>query len=58
MAAIDCQIVETEELRAMARHMDKLRGQNYRLRRDRTVLFWMFTVTALALGYVLANVPV
>lgn len=58
MNVIDCQIVETEELRAMARHMDKLRGQNYRLRRDRTVLFWMFTVTALALGYVLANVPV
>lgn len=58
MNVIDCQIVETRELRAMARHMDKLRGQNYRLRRDRTVLFWMFTVTALALGYVLANVPV
>lgn len=58
MEAIDCEVVKTEELRAMARHMDKLRGQNYRLRRDRTVLFWMFTVTALALGYVLANVPV
>lgn len=58
MEAIDCEVVKKEELRAMARHMDKLRGQNYRLRRDRTVLFWMFTVTALALGYVLANVPV
>ena len=58
MEAIDCEVVRKEELRAMARHMDKLRGQTYRLRRDRTVLFWMFTVTALALGYVLANVPV
>lgn len=58
MEAIDCEVVRKDELRAMARHMDKLRGQNYRLRRDRTVLFWMFTVTALALGYVLANVPV
>lgn len=58
MEAIDCEVVKKEELQAMARHMDKLRGQNYRLRRDRTVLFWMFTVTALALGYVLANVPV
>lgn len=58
MEAIDCEVVRKEELRAMARHMDKLRGQNYRLRRDRTALFWMFTVTALALGYVLANVPV
>ena len=58
MEAIDCEVVKKEELRAMTRHMDKLRGQNYRLRRDRTVLFWMFTVTALALGYVLANVPV
>ena len=58
MEAIDCEVVRKEKLRAMDRHMDKLRGQNYRLRRDRTVLFWMFTVTALALGYVLANVPV
>lgn len=58
MEANECEVVRKEELRAMARHMDKLRGQNYRLRRDRTVLFWMFTVTALALGYVLANVPV
>ena len=58
MNVIDCQIVETEELRAMARHMDKLRGQNYRLRRDRTVLFWMFTVTAMALAYLIGRVPV
>ena len=42
----------------MARHMDKLRGQNYRLRRDRTVLFWMFTVTAMALAYLIGRVPV
>lgn len=58
MEAIDCEVVRKDELRAMARHMDKLRGQNYRLRRDRTVLFWMFVMTAMALGYVLANVPV
>ena len=58
MEMIDCQIVETRELRAMARHMDKLRGQNYRLRRDRTVLFWMFIMTAMALAYVIGRVPV
>lgn len=58
MKAIDCEVVKKEELRAMARHMDKLRGQNYRLQRDRAVLFWMFVMTAMALGYVLANVPV
>lgn len=58
MDAIDCEVVRKEELRAIARHMDKLRGQNYRLQRDRAVLFWMFVMTAMALGYVLANVPV
>ena len=58
MQVIEGKIVTETEWQQMARHMDKLRGQNYRLRRDRTVLFWMFTVTALALGYVLANVPV
>ena len=58
MDAIDCRIVETRELRAMARHMDKLRGQNYRLRRDRTVLFWMFVMTAMALAYLIGRVPV
>ena len=58
MEAIDCEVVRKEELRAMARHMDKLRGQNYRLRRDRTVLFWMFVTASMALAYVLANVSV
>lgn len=58
MEAIDCEVVKKEELQAMARHMDKLRGQNYRLRQDRAVLFWMFVMTAMALAYVLANVPV
>ena len=58
MEAIDCEVVKKEELRAMARHMDKLRGQNYRLRRDRTVLFWMFVIASMALAYALANVPV
>lgn len=58
MEEIDCEVVKKEELRAMARHMDKLRGQNYRLRRDRTVLFWMFLIASMALAYVLANVPV
>lgn len=58
MDAIDCRIVETRELRAMARHMDKLQGKVERLERDRAVLFGLFVVTAMALGYVLANVPV
>ena len=57
MEAIDCEVVKKEELRAMARHMDKLRGQNYRLRRDRTVLFWMFIMTAMALAYLIGRVP-
>ena len=58
MNVIDCQIVETEELRAMARPMDKLQGKVERLERDRAVLFWMFVIASMALGYVLANVPV
>ncbi|WP_162612840.1 hypothetical protein [Lachnoclostridium sp. An14] len=58
MNVIDCQIVETRELRAMARHMDKLQGKVERLERDRAVLFWMFVIASMALGYVLANVPV
>ena len=58
MKTIDCEVVRKDELQAMARHMDKLRGQNYRLRRDRTVLFWMFVIASMALAYVLANVPV
>ena len=58
MEAIDCEVVKKEELQAMARHMDKLRGQNYRLRRDRTVLFWMFIMTAMALAYLIGQVPV
>ena len=58
MQVIEGKIVTETEWQQMARHMDKLRGQNYRLRRDRVVLFWMFVITAMALGYVLANVPV
>ena len=58
MNVIDCQIVETRELRAMARHMDKLQGKVERLERDRAVLFWMFVIASMALGYVLANVAV
>ena len=58
MEAIDCEVVRKEELRAMARHMDKLRGKVERLERDRAVLFWMFVIASMALGYVLANVPV
>lgn len=58
MNVIDCQIVETRELRAMARHMDKLQGKVERLERDRAVLFWMFVIASMALGYVLANVSV
>lgn len=58
MDAIDCRIVEMRELRAMARHMDKLQGKVERLERDRAVLFWMFVIASMALGYVLANVPV
>lgn len=42
----------------MARHMDKLQGKVERLERDRAVLFWMFVIASMALGYVLANVPV
>lgn len=51
MAAIDCEVVKKGE-------MDKLRGKVERLERDRMVLFGLFVVTAVALGYVLANVPV
>ena len=51
MEAIDCEVVKKGE-------MDKLRGQNYRLRRDRTVLFWMFIMTAMALAYLIGQVPV
>lgn len=51
MAAIDCEVVKKGE-------MDKLRGKVERLERDRAVLFGLFVVTAMALGYVLANVPV
>ena len=58
MEAIDCEVVRKEELQAMARHMDKLRWQNYRLRLDRTVLFWMFIMTAMALAYLIGRVPV
>ena len=58
MEAIDCEVVRKEELRAMARHMDKLQGKVERLERDRAVLFWMFVIASMALGYVLANAPV
>ena len=58
MEAIDCEVVRKDELQAMARHMDKLRGQNYRLRRDRTVLVWMFVIASMALAYLIGRVPV
>ena len=58
MQVIEGKIVTETEWQQMARHMDKLRGQNYRLRRDRTVLFWMFIMTAMALAYVIGRVPV
>lgn len=58
MQVIEGKIVTETEWRSMIRHMDKLRGQNYRLRRDRTVLFWMFIMTAMALAYLIGRVPV
>lgn len=58
MEAIDCEVVKKEELRSMIRYTDKLQGKIERLERDRAVLFGLFVVTAMALSYVLANVPV
>ena len=53
MNVIDCQIVETEELRAMARHMDKLRGQLEEARRWNIVQTIIILMLATALTYVL-----
>lgn len=53
------------EWQQMNDHIDRLqetnlrqKGQINRLKRDRLVLFFLFVVTAMALSYVLANVPV
>ncbi len=58
MQVIEGKIVTETELRSMIRYTDKLQGKVERLERDRMVLFGLFVVTAVALGYVLANVPV
>ena len=58
MQVIEGKIVTETELRSMIRYTDKLQGKVERLERDRAVLFGLFVVTAMALGYVLANVPV
>ena len=34
------------------------KGQINRLKRDRLVLFWMFVMTAMALAYLIGQVPV
>lgn len=54
-----------QEWQQMNNHIDRLqetnlrqKGQINRLKRDRLVLFWMFVIASMALGYVLANVPV
>ena len=49
MQVIEGKIVTETEWRSMIRYTDKLQGKIERLERDRT---------AVALGYVLANVPV
>lgn len=54
MEMIDCQIVETRELRAMARHMDKLRGQLEEARRWNVVQTVIIALLAGALTYTLA----
>ena len=55
MQVIEGKIVTETEWRSMIRYTDKLRGQVERLERDRMVLFGLFVVTAVALGYVLAQ---
>ena len=58
MQVIEGKIVTETEWRSMIRYTDKLQGKIERLERDRMVLFWMFVIASMALGYVLANVPV
>ena len=53
MEAIDCEVVRKEELRAMARHMDKLRGQLEEARRWNVVQTVIIALLAGALTYVL-----
>ena len=55
MQVIEGKIVTETELRSMIRYTDKLQGKVERLERDRIVLFGLFVVTAVALGYVLAQ---
>ena len=55
MQVIEGKIVTETELRSMIRYTDKLQGKVERLERDRMVLFGLFVVTAVALGYVLAQ---
>ena len=55
MQVIEGKIVTETEWRSMIRYTDKLKGKVERLERDRIVLFGLFVVTAVALGYVLAQ---
>lgn len=53
MEAIDCEVVRKEELQAMARHMDKLRGQLEEARRWNIVQTIIILMLATALTYTL-----
>ena len=55
MEAIDCEVVRKDELRAMARHMDKLRGQLEEARRWNIVQTIIIALLAGALTYVLVQ---
>lgn len=53
MEAIDCEVVRKDELRAMSRHVDKLRGQLEEARRWNIVQTIIILMLATALTYTL-----
>ena len=53
MEAIDCEVVRKEELQAMSRHVDKLRGQLEEARRWNIVQTIIILMLATALTYTL-----
>lgn len=55
MEAIDCEVVRKDELRAMSRHVDKLRGQLEEARRWNIVQTIIIALLAGALTYVLVQ---
>ena len=55
MEAIDCEVVRKEELQAMSRHVDKLRGQLEEARRWNIVQTIIIALLAGALTYVLVQ---